>query len=215
MLSEKIKSERSGKITASQAYRLVGARGLGQGGVTYAREIIAEEMGYIQREIKSYYFDWGNYWAPFAIEHYEKHTGLKVDNSGEDEKFIVPDWNTNIGCTPDGLIKKLNSGIEVKCPETGGAHVTFLEVSNGEELKDICSKTTSPTVKHVYWQIQFSLWITGFKFWHFVSFHPEFKDFNLWIVKIDRNEDDIQLINNRVAELLTVKQKILDKIAER
>lgn len=209
MLTEEQKIARLGRITASQAYRITGARGLGQSGYTYARELIAEERGCRKKDVYSSAIDWGNMWEPEARGQYADYTGLEVIESD----FIVPEWNNNIGCTPDGLVPKLETGLEIKCPENGGVHVAFLEVNNGEELKKLCSSSSSPTVKHVYWQIQFSIWVTGYKFWHFVSFHPEFDNPKLGIIKVDRNDDDIKLISDRVDEVLAIKKAILKRIA--
>lgn len=213
MLTDIQKAERAGKITASQAYKIVGARGLGQSGKTYMRELIAQERGCFKREINNFATDWGNMYEPIAIEEYEAFTGLKVSKTGDEQEVIShPNYQDHVSCMPDGIIPSLKAGLEVKCPETGSTHVTFLEASNGEELKALCKDSSSPTVKNVYSQIQFSLWITGFEFWHFVSYHPEFSNPKLAIIKVDRDDEFIKLIESRVIEALSLKDSILKKI---
>ena len=80
-----------------------------------------------------------------AIAEYQMETGRTVNPVG----FVTrEDW---AGCSPDGLIGD-DGGLEVKCP--------FGKRKEGD-LKPLEDQP------HYYAQVQFSLWVTGRKFWHF------------------------------------------------
>lgn len=80
-----------------------------------------------------------------AVAEYRMETGNKVQKVG----FVTKeDW---AGCSPDGLIND-DGGLEAKCP--------FGKRKEGE-LKPLEDQP------HYYAQVQFSLWVTGRKFWHF------------------------------------------------
>jgi hypothetical protein len=208
MLTEEQKKARRGKITASSAYKIMGAKGLGQGGLTYVRELIAEERGWIRKEASSSSIDHGNMYEPIAREAYADYLGSEIFTMDfiDHEKYEA-------GCTPDGYIRDLQCGLEIKSPENGGVHITFLEVKDAASLKAICSKTTSTTVKHLYWQVMFSIWVTGWDYWKFVSFHPEMNKDKLYVAEIHPVQSDIRLIEERVQEALQLKQDILKRIA--
>jgi len=61
-----------------------------------------------------------------------------------------------IGCSPDGLVGE-DGGCEIKCPE--------LKAHSRYYAGDIDSKYR--------WQVQGALWVTGRKWWDFVSYLPE------------------------------------------
>ena len=80
-----------------------------------------------------------------AIAEYTMETWNVVQPCG----FITrEDW---AGCSPDGLIGD-DGGLEAKCP--------FGKRKEG----DLVPLADQP---HYYDQVQFSLWVTGRKFWHF------------------------------------------------
>jgi putative phage-type endonuclease len=80
-----------------------------------------------------------------AVSEYEMETGSRVQKVG----FIpAEDW---AGCSPDGLIGD-DGGLEAKCP------------FGKRETGDLSPLEEQP---HYYDQVQFSLWVTGRKFWHF------------------------------------------------
>jgi putative phage-type endonuclease len=85
-----------------------------------------------------------------AIAEYQMETGHHVEAVG----FITrEDW---AGCSPDGLIAP-DGGLEVKCP------------FGKRESGDLVPLAEQP---HYYAQVQFSLWVTGRKWWHFYQWCP-------------------------------------------
>ena len=85
----------------------------------------------------------------FARRYYEESTGSAVRQVG----FITDDLR-RWGCSPDGIIDNC-VGLEIKCPMLPA----FLEYAGTREIPD-----------DYYVQMQASMWITGFKFWHFLAY---------------------------------------------
>jgi hypothetical protein len=81
-----------------------------------------------------------------------------TDNVVEQVGFCLHD-NINAGCSPDGLIGE-DGGIEIKCP-TISTHVGY--ILNGGLPSEY------------FQQVQGSLFITGRKWWDFVSYYPALK----------------------------------------
>ncbi len=87
-----------------------------------------------------------------AVTEYTMETANTVQAVG----FITrEDW---AGCSPDGLINA-DGGLEVKCP-------FGLRDKPNPQFKTIREQP------HYYDQVQFSLWVTGRKFWHFYQWTP-------------------------------------------
>ena len=105
---------------------------------------------------------------PLARGAYEAETGFLVQRVG-----FIYDELQEAGCSPDGLIGD-DGGLEIKCPEIS-AHLAAIR---------------SPTEPPEYTaQIQGSLWITGRKWWDFVSWNPDFPDrLQLVVRRIQRDE---------------------------
>lgn len=90
-----------------------------------------------------------------AIWAYQIETANEVQKVG----FITRDeW---AGCSPDGLIGD-DGGVEAKCP-------FGLRKDENPQFKTLAEQP------HYYDQVQFSLWVTGRKFWHFWQWTPHGK----------------------------------------
>lgn len=90
---------------------------------------------------------------PLARDAYMVQTGNLVQQVG----FIRHD-TIECGASPDGLIDE-DGGLECKCPELA-THLEYLRL------------TAEPAEYRP--QIQGGMWITGRKYWDFVSFNPDF-----------------------------------------
>lgn len=87
-----------------------------------------------------------------AITEYTMETANRVEPVG----FVTrEDW---AGCSPDGFIND-DGGLEVKCP-------FGLRNEANPQFKTLADQP------HYYDQVQFSLWVTGRKFWHFYQWTP-------------------------------------------
>lgn len=193
--------QRRGKFTASAISKLMGKRGLGQTGETYVMEKVTESLGVPIPEVSSYAMQHGTEWEPMARQYYEIAFHCEVEQQG----FIVAPWNKDAGCSPDGIVKGKNKGIEIKCPYNPVIHTKHLMIKSASDLLHQHSE--------YYWQIQMCLAITELQAWDFVSFHPEFTGWKRMIsIEIKPNEADIILLKQRINEAVELKAKILKQI---
>ena len=180
------KKQRLGRFTSSQFGKIkIGTRGKNKGGLTdtaktYMNEILAELMtGEPQDNFKSRALQWGIDHEPIAIKAYNKSKGVKVKKS----KFrLIPGLNLG-GGTPDGLIND-DGVLEVKCPYVSANHV-----------KTVVTRQVPDIYKD---QVLGHLLTTGRKWCDFVSFDPRNKIKPLVVVRVERNEDDINDLLERL-----------------
>jgi hypothetical protein len=133
---------------------------------------------------------------PLARAAYEVHTRQFVDTVG----FLFDDMH-QAGASPDGLIGD-DGGLEVKCPELS-THLEYLR------------RPDAPPEYRP--QIQGNLWISGRKWWDFVSYNPDFPPhLQLVIRRVHRNEDYITQLQLAVALFMSeVREEVaaLQKLA--
>lgn len=128
---------------------------------------------------------WGTEYEPTARLFYELATGDSVEETG----FLKHD-ELAAGASPDGLVNS-DGLVEIKCPNTS----THLETLHSEKVP-----------KQYYWQMQGQMWITGRAWCDYVSFDPRLpENARLKIIRVNRNQDDIDLLQ------VTVK-KFLDEV---
>ena len=146
---------RTGVVTASEADALLTpefAIRKGEGVQTYLYEKLAEKrFGFKQDAPSTWAMDQGNVVEKIALPWYEFAHDVTIDRVG----FCVSD-DGRIGCSPDGLIGE-DGGVECKAPQPP-KHLEYL------------LKGEVPKAYRV--QVQFSLYVTGRKWWKFLSYHP-------------------------------------------
>lgn len=128
-----------------------------------------------------YALQWGTDVEPFAKEAYELETGDVVTESG----FIVHPAYDYIGCSPDGLIGT-DGGIEIKCPKSSVVHLErFVSGVPDEYLPQIFG----------------CMWVTGRKWWRFVSFDPRMPESHrMLIITVERDNDYIAKLAGAVVQ---------------
>ena len=84
-----------------------------------------------------------------------------------------------VGASPDGFIHDDGLG-EIKCPKAS-TMISYI-------LKDAFPLKYKP-------QVQGQLWITERQWCHFIAYHP---DMNLFIVRVERDEEFIKLLSDEV-----------------
>lgn len=178
---------RLGVPSASQFSKIV----TGKGGKStqleaYINQLVAEELTgettlvYVNEHMKR-----GTQLEPDARELYEALTGQSVEEVG----FCLHD-TVNAGCSPDGLVGE-EGGLEIKCPAPA-THVEWV-------------KAGALPAKH-WQQIMGCLWITGRKWWDFMSYHPTMKPL---IVRVERDEEYIAVLAEHVTNAaLKIKQDV-------
>jgi hypothetical protein len=119
-------AQRYGKFTASEIYKLLGARGLGETGKTYAIDKAIEQLyGQMNENFVSYDMQRGIEQEPLAFEKFKSIVSLdflEVETCGFFED------SEHSGSSPDGLVS--DDGIlEIKCPNSTNF---FKVVATGE-----------------------------------------------------------------------------------
>ena len=140
---------RKGRITASMVGAILGlSPNLSRAGAM--RRMVRDAHGAEPEFTGNIATEYGEFNEDGAVAEYEMETGNRVQKVG-----FIPheDW---AGCSPDGLINA-DGGLEVKCP--------FGKRKEG----DLNPLEDQP---HYYAQVQFSLWVTGRKYWHFYQWTP-------------------------------------------
>jgi len=168
---------RLGRPSASQFSKLITTAGKPSASADdYISEMIAERITGEREPI--YVNEWmqrGTELEPEARETYEFIHGVDVEEVG----FILDD-SGEFGCSPDGLVGE-DGGVEFKCPAPKN-HIAW-------SRKGVCPS------KH-YAQVQGCLYITGRKWWDFMSYHPEMKPF---IVRVERDEEFIEKLAEQIS----------------
>jgi len=144
---------RRGRITASNVGAILG----NSPNATRAdvmRRMVREALG-AENEFKgNIATEYGVNNEAGAIVEYTMETANAVEAVG----FVVKDGEDWAGASPDGLIGA-DGGLEVKCP-------FGLRKDENPQFKTLMEQL------HYNDQVQFTLWVTGRKFWHFYQWHP-------------------------------------------
>jgi len=178
---------RLGKFTASTFKDLF----MGQKTAGYEKAIYKPAYEILTGEspefYSSKYMDRGHEVEPLAVDYYEKEYMTDTTNGGF---FTLGDW---IGASPDRLID--DEGIlEVKSP----AFNTMI---------NYLLKGTLP--KEYYWQVMGQLYVTGRQYCDFIAYHPKL---NSLVLRIERDEKDIDRLALVIQESIIKSKTILDKI---
>lgn len=174
------------------------AGNLSEGALTYVHEKASEIITGLpaRDDFENKYVAWGREWEPVAKKYYEKVFKCSVELVGGIS-------NGDDSGSPDGLTGTIDDagGIEIKCPYKLANHLKYLLLQSANDLK---SKH-----KEYYWQCVGYMYLSGRKWWDFVAFHPSYPGaLKLQVLKIHRNEDDIQLLTSK----LDMAKKELNRI---
>lgn len=193
--------ERSGKFTGSRFVDVL-ARNKRTGEKLKAWhdliwQVVVERItGQAVEGPSGYALQWGTDVEPYAREAYELETGNAVTESG----FIThPDYPF-AGCSPDGLIFT-DGGLEMKCPKSSAVHL--------ERFIDGVPEEYMP-------QIQGCMWVTGRKWWDFVSYDPRMPESHrLLKITVWRDPVMIQRIQESVLEAESAAQELYEKLMQK
>ena len=198
--------KRRGRFTASQFHRLMGYRekeDFPKGAQTYAIERAVETLTSESDHFTSAAMDHGNAHEVEAVEYFMDITGMTVEKFGNDQQFV--EMGIHVGATPDGLIGE-DGGYEGKAPNS---KTHFFYLTNIKNAKDL-----EKHAKEYFWQIQGSLYVTGRKFWYWVSYDPRFIDpkHRMHFIKVERDEDAIADLKRRIVQAIAYKNTELKKL---
>ena len=138
----------------------------GQGVDSYLYRKLAEKvMGVPLHDMSSWAQGQGSLLENEALPWFIFDRGVDVQRVG----FCTTDDGL-AGCSPDGLIGE-EGGIEIKCPQPE-AHLRYL--MDGKLPKDYAA------------QVHGSLYVTGRKWWWFLSYSRQFAPF---LIRVERDEE--------------------------
>lgn len=127
-----------------------------------------------------------------AREVYEFITGNDVVTVG----MVFRDEEKIVACSPDGLLSNMRRGVEIKCPQPH-THIGYM-----------LHRQLPSNYVH---QVQGCMYITGYKSWDFVSYHPDYPPV---IVTIERDNKYINNLHIHVEKFLNemmIRRKKLEK----
>lgn len=146
--------------------------------------------------------DFGTAYESEAKEAYMQLMGCKVTDVGFINYEKYPQF---VGGSPDGLIDDGIGGVEVKCPFTIEKHLQHMMYTTPKDLKE--------NDEQYYWQCMSCMLFTDRKYWDFVSYNPYVvKSKSLKILRIPRNDDEIELLDERISLAVEYYREQFDKI---
>jgi hypothetical protein len=186
--------QRLGRFTASEIHKLMGIKGLGETGKSYAIEKAIEQLfGKTEESYISFDMQRGIDLEPLAFTKFSELKRLEFLDTNVCG-FISKDENT--GSSPDGLVSD-NSVLEIKCPKTD----TFMKLVATNEYD-----------KKYFYQIQKQIDDTdserGYLFNYCVidglEYHHE--------IVVNRCDETIKLINQRIKEAIEIKNNFINQL---
>lgn len=143
----------------------------------YMNELLANWLGAGREEDDGFTSPWmqrGTDMEDESLAYYEM-IRADVDTVG----FCLRDDGL-AGCSPDGLVPGLGRGLEMKNPKAS----TQVQYLLDQELPN----TYKP-------QVQGSMWVTGFREWDFLSYHPELEPL---LITVERDEEYIAALEQAI-----------------
>ena len=192
--SEEWFNARLGRFTASEISKLMGIKGLGKTGETYAIEKAIESVaGKDEREIFSADLKRGVELEPLA---FKKFAETKFFDFLDVEETTFFEYGDHSGATPDGLVSD-NSNLEIKCPQL----VKFYKIVADGEIDIVYD-----------WQMQHQMLCTDREKSYFFNYIID-KGIEYWHeIVIPREEKKIDLIKVRLDEAIEIKLNYIAKI---
>lgn len=192
--TEEWHNQRNGKFTASEIYKLMGAKGLGETGKSYAIDKAIEELyGKVDDDFMSFDMQRGIETEPLAFNNFCDVMDLNfvtVTNCG----FF--DNCNHSGASPDGLVGE-DGILEIKCPKAS----TFFKLVATNEIDP----------KYFY-QMQMQMMSTkrnkGYFFNYIIIDGVEYSH------TIEVLKDDVicDKVNLRILEAVEIKKEYINKI---
>lgn len=183
---------RLGKVTASEADSLVSPEGkirTGEGPKAYlCRKVCEKILGYAQETGGTFQMDQGTIAETVALPWYAFTFDRDIRRVGFCESF-----DGRFGCSPDALVGE-DGGVEIKHPAPP-LHLRYL--IEGVVPKDYVI------------QVQFCLWVTGRRWWDFVSFS---RQFNPLVVRVEKDPKLQDAISEALAQFADKFDAVYTKI---
>ena len=188
------KQQRFGKFTASEIIKILGARGIGETGKSYAIDKAIEQLfGEFEEGFISYDMQNGIDTEPLAFAKFKEIKSLEfleVTNCGFFENC------EHSGASPDGLVSD-NAILEIKCPKSS----TFFKLVATNEVD-----------AKYYAQMQMQMMSTNRNKAYFFNYLiHEGTEYHHEII-VERDEVMIEKIKERLQEVIEIKLEYINKI---
>lgn len=186
--SEEWFAARTGKLTASNASKIITAGGKpSTQRAAYLDELISDCFCPGQNAFGgNYATDRGTALEPVARQLFSERSGLEVREVG-----FVSVENGIYGCSPDGLVVGATgddvAGLEIKCP-LPKTHLRYL-------MEGVLPDSYKP-------QVHFSMMVTGLP-WHFFSYCPGMKPLELLVTPDSYTERMRSMVDGFLLEYST------------
>ncbi len=192
--------DRAGRITASRFVDVLARNrtgGYGEARGRYMRELAFERLASkAKHSVSSKSLTWGTEVEQPCHDFYELTTGLMIAKSA----FVQHPTFSFIGCSPDGLVG-MDGGIESKAPFNEAVHIQTWLCGMPEE--------------HIP-QVQGCMFVTGRKWWDFLSFDPrQAEPYRLYVQRIPRDEEYIANLKRELLQFEVELQEMVKTIEAR
>lgn len=188
-------TKRLGKFTSSRINDLMGVKGLGKIGETYAFELAVEivEGKNDEDAFMSYDMKMGVENEPYAFEQFKRNKSVDFITVEPCDFFEL---NSNTGGSPDGIVSD-GAVLEIKCPKP---NKLFRLVVDG-------------IIDQVYIdQMQHQMWVTGLDRAYFFNYciyngEPKWHE-----IVVPRDQSRIVLIKERIEEAAGIRDKFVEQL---
>jgi putative phage-type endonuclease len=189
---------RLGVFTASSAAKIVCTSTLTLTALDYIRKKALEEITGQQQDVIAINaaMQHGIDCEPVAAARYAQYKSEMLIETGLDL------WSENdqVGASFDRVILGKNAAIEIKCPALH-THCKYMEMQTAVDLKKVA--------KNYYWQIMQQMLVGGFDYIDFVSFCPSLDIKELSILRVDRNEKDVEQLKKCLLKAIDKKEQLV------
>lgn len=198
---------RKGKITSSELHKIMGTKkgeeSLTETAKTYLLEKVAELFGGAPHlshpgGVKPMALEWGTELEDTAVEYYNNLKKVNVEKAS----FLIV--NEHYGGSPDGLLPPQGI-IEVKCPFSSANHFKHGMIKSDDDMKKV--------VPAYYYQCMSNIICAEAEWCDFISFDPRVQeDYKMFIYRLNRNQEEIDSINQRLEVATKYMQELIEKI---
>jgi len=188
---------RKGRFTASEINKLLGVKGLGLTGETYAFEKAVESVYGLSDDENFVTFDMqrGIDQEPLAFAKFKE---LKALEFIDVQECVFFPFGEHAGASPDGLVGT-DAILEIKCPKR---NKFFKLVANGESEID----------KNYIAQMQHQMLCTNSNKAHFFNYLIENGKEYWHEIIIERDEEMVELIKERIKLATEIKLNYISKL---